>query len=89
MPNLLTASDNASSSPVSSESNRSRVIVAHGTFGGGTLTLEYSTDGGDNYASSSKTLTADGSIEFNEVPSLAWRVTLSGATGGAVTADYL
>ena len=87
MTNLLTTSDNASSSAVSPQDSRARVIVAYGTFGGGTLTLEYSVDG-SNYESSGKTLTATGSIEFREQPGVLWRVTLSGPTAGSVTADY-
>lgn len=82
---LLTASDNASSATQWGEAATSTVIVASGTFGGGTLTLEYSHDG-TTFVSSGQTLTANGAISFQERPSMPWRVTLSGATAGSVTA---
>lgn len=82
---LLTASNNASSDSQNSSSSRLNKIIAHGTWGGGTLTLEYSSDD-STFATSAKTLTADGSIEFQEAPGLFWRVTLAGATAGSITA---
>jgi len=82
---LLTASNNASSSVQSDGSSASRVIIASGTWGGGTLTLEYSHDG-STWVSSGSTLTANGTILFNDRPGLNWRVTLAGATGGSITA---
>jgi len=82
---LLSASDNASSAAQSDGSSHTTVIIAAGTFGGGTLTLEYSFDGA-TFVSSGQTLTANGVIEFVDRPGMIWRVTLSGATGGSVTA---
>jgi len=82
---LLTASNNASSDTQSDGSAQTLVIVAAGTWGGGTLTLEYSFDG-STFVSSAKTLTANGVIEFVNRPGLVWRVTLAGATGGSITA---
>jgi hypothetical protein len=82
---LLTASDNASSVSQSSGDSHTTVIIAAGTWGGGTLTLEYSFDG-STFVSSSKTLTANGVIEFTDRPGMIWRVTLAGATGGSITA---
>jgi len=82
---LLTDSDNASSDAQSDGSAHTTVIVAAGTWGGGTLTLEYSFDG-SAFASSGQTLTANGVIEFTDRPGMIWRVTLSGATGGSITA---
>jgi hypothetical protein len=82
---LLTASDNASSETQHDGSSSPAVIVASGTWGGGTLTLEYSHDG-TTFVTSGQTLTANGAISFNKRPGLHWRVTLSGATGGSITA---
>jgi len=82
---LLTASDNASSATQQGDATTSRVIIAAGTFGGGTMTLEYSFDG-STFVATSSTLTANGVIAFEERPGMYWRVTLAGATGGSVTA---
>jgi len=82
---LLVASDNASSDAQQSGSSSTLVIVASGTWGGGTLTLEYSHDG-STFVPSAQTLTANGTIEFQDRPGMWWRVTLAGATGGSVTA---
>lgn len=81
---LLTASNNASSPSQNSQDTRLTKILAYGTWGGGTLTLEYSSDD-STYVSSGSSLTANGSIEFQEAPGLFWRVTLAGATGGSIT----
>jgi len=82
---LLTASNNASSDTQCGEAATSRVIIAAGTWGGGTLTLEYSFDG-STFVSSGSTLTANGVIAFEERPGMLWRVTLAGATAGSITA---
>ncbi len=85
---LLVASNNASSSAQNSESANQRIIIASGSFGGGTLTLQHSVDG-TVWVTSGLTLTAAGKIEFREQPGLIWRVTLAGATAGSVTVDYI
>lgn len=82
---LLSASDNASSDTQQGQAATSRVIVASGTWGGGTLTLQYSHDG-STFVSSGSTLTANGAIAFEERPGMYWRVTLAGATSGSITA---
>ena len=82
---LLSSSDNASSATQQGQATGSRVILASGTWGGGTLTLEYSHDG-STFVSSGSALTANGTIAFQEAPGLYWRVTLAGATGGSITA---
>lgn len=82
---LLSASDNASSDAQQDGNAATRAIVASGTWGGGTLTLEYSHDG-TTFVTSAQTLTANGVITFQDRPGLIWRVTLSGATGGSITA---
>jgi hypothetical protein len=82
---LLSASNNASSDAQADGSASTRVIIATGTWGGGTLTLEYSHDG-TTFVSSGQTLTANGVISFQDRPGMTWRVTLAGATGGSITA---
>lgn len=54
-------------------------MVASGTFGSGTLTVQYSDDSGSTWYGT-KTLTASGDVEFSFPPGLV-RMTLSGATG--------
>lgn len=57
-------------------------FYAHGTFGGGTLTLQYSVDGGSTWLtadSENLVFTAAGSNNF-QLPHCLVRITLSGAT---------
>lgn len=82
---LLTASNNASSDTQQADSDKTYIIPARGTWGGGTLTLEYSDDG-STFASAGNTLTADGYITHTPQAGLYWRVTLAGATAGSITA---
>lgn len=57
------------------------IVVASGTFGSGTVTLQVSPDGGTTWVTTGKTLTADGSV-FQDFPAGSrLRVALTGATG--------
>lgn len=72
---------NGSVGPVSSGKGKAH-IVASGSFGGGTLTLEVSPDGGTTWVATTSTLTAAGVI-VAEVPSFAAarvRATLGSST---------
>lgn len=82
---LLTASGNASSAAQTADDSQAITIIASGTFGGGTLTLEYSADA-STYVTAGLTLTAAGIIQHRPTAGVTWRVTLAGATAGSVTA---
>jgi len=82
---LLVASSNASSATQNADDSQLITIIASGTFGGGTLTLEYSADGA-TFVTAGLTLTADGVIQHRPTAGVQWRVTLAGATGASVTA---
>lgn len=82
---LLAASNNASSATQQGSADTGYTVVAHGTWGGGTLTLEYSANGTD-FVTSGQTLTADGAMDFTARAGLYWRVTLAGATAGGISA---
>ena len=56
-------------------------FIASGTFGGATLTVEISPDGGTTWVSTGSTLTAAGVVELAYGEGTSLRVTLSGATG--------
>ena len=60
---------------------------AYGTFGGGTASLQYSTDGGSNYRdvdSTNLAFTADGQGNF-ELPKCKLKVVLAGATSPSLS----
>ena len=60
-------------------------FVAQGTFGGGTLTLKYTTDGGTTYTAvgTDTTLTASGGGYFT-LPLCSLRATLAGSTSPSI-----
>lgn len=64
-------------------------FAGYGTFGGGTLALEVSYDGGVTWfdAGTETTLTADGHGNFDLPAGILLRGTLSGATTPSVTAE--
>ena len=83
---LLTASDNASSAAYRKGTDEPVVLVAEGTWGGGTLTLQITPDGGTTWVTTGKTLTANGTVTFDCPAGLQFRATLAGATGGSIDA---
>lgn len=56
-------------------------LIASGTFGGATITVEVSPDDGTTWIATSATLTAAGVTNFIGGEGLRFRFTLSGATG--------
>lgn len=56
-------------------------LIAQGVFGGATITVELSPDGGTTWVATSAVLTATGVQNFIGGEGLKFRLTLSGATG--------
>lgn len=61
-------------------------LVVSGTFGGATLTVEVSADGGTTWVTSGVTATAAGAFNFIIGQGLLARLTLSGVTTTSVNA---
>jgi hypothetical protein len=76
----LNANENTIS--VGAENIQEATIVASGTFGGGTATVQITVDG-TTFVSSGLTLTATGKVQLT-IPCKAFRVALTGATGPSV-----
>lgn len=65
-------------------------VVVTGTFGAGTVTIEYSIDGTTWLAGASPvSFTANGLSSFKVHPSLLYRATLAGATAPDVDVTFL
>lgn len=61
-------------------------LVASGGFGGGTLTVQVSPDGGTTWINTPATLTAAGVTNFIGGEGLLFRLALTGAAGASLTA---
>lgn len=61
-------------------------LIASGTFGGGTITVQVSPDNGTTWISTSATLTAAGVTNFIGGEGLLFRLALTGATNPSISA---
>ena len=74
------------STVVMSDAYEVKVAVAHGTFGGGTLSLEISADEANWVPTGvDGSMSEDGSFEFTNKQGMSYRLTLAGATSPNIT----
>lgn len=80
--------DNDSTIGLANEKRTTVPFIIHGTFGSGTLTMQYSSDGVNWVADTELVYTSAGVGSFISHPYVYFRAALTGATTPAITITF-